>query len=328
MLELSDLTVKYGTGPSQLTAVDGVSLTVPRGGTLGLVGESGSGKSTLGRAVVGLLPLAGGTMALDGDDCSATKARNAVAFRRRVQMVFQDPHASLNPRMAVGTLMQEALTLRQRQRGREARQEARRILDLVGLPANALARYPHEFSGGQRQRVAIARALAIQPEVIVMDEVTSALDVSVQATILNLLRDLQQQFQLAYLFISHDLSVIGAMSEAVAVMYLGRIVEQGPREAIFANPRHPYTRALLESVPRFGQPPAAAVVSGDLPDPRKPPRGCRFHTRCPVGPLARPERQVCLERDPQAIAARQPQRAACHFAAESSPSDAQLLRGA
>jgi peptide/nickel transport system ATP-binding protein len=315
VLELRDLTVKYGSGHDVLVAVDSVSLTVPSGGTVGLVGESGSGKSTIARAIVGLLPVAGGAIVLDGKDHTGHKSRSDPAYRRRVQMVFQDPYSSLNPRMTVGEALGEALTMRGVARG-QRRAEALRALELVGLGESALARYPHQFSGGQRQRIAIARALAVRPEVVVMDEVTSALDVSVQATILNLLKDLQRELGLSYLFISHDLSVVGVMSDRVAVMYLGRLVEFSETEGLFQAPKHPYTQALIGSVPRFAQERLRAPLSGDLPDPRRPPPGCRFHTRCPIGPVNRPERTICREQDPQEIAGEKPHRAACHFAGE------------
>jgi peptide/nickel transport system ATP-binding protein len=308
--------VKFGTGADTLTAVDGVTLQVPRGGTLGLVGESGSGKSTVAKAIVGLLPIAGGEIRLDGVDHTSHRARNSPVYRRRVQMVFQDPHSSLNPRMTVEAALLEAVGRRGRMPRSERRQEILRVLELVGLGPSALARYPHEFSGGQRQRIAIARALSVKPELIVMDEVTSALDVSVQATILNLLRSLQDELELSYLFISHDLAIVGLMSDVSAVMYLGRLVERTQTEELFVEPRHPYTRALIASVPRFGEPRLHVPVRGDLPDPRHPPTGCRFHTRCAVGPLHRPERQICREVDPQTIAPEMPHAAACHFALE------------
>ena len=315
MLEVEDLTVRYGAGRDTLVAVDAVSLALPAGGTLGLVGESGSGKSTVARAIVGLLPVAGGSIRLDGVDHTSARARNGRAYRRRVQMVFQDPYASLNPRMTVESALGEAVARRPEFGGRDSRRgEVLRVLDLVGLPASSLSRYPHQFSGGQRQRIAIARALAVGPDVVVMDEVTSALDVSVQATILNLLRDIQRELGLSYLFISHDLAVVGRVSDSVAVMYLGRVVERAESTDLFAAPKHPYTRALLQSVPRFESSRVQAPIGGDLPDPRHPPAGCRFHTRCPVGPLHRPERQICVERDPQSIAAEMPNEAACHFA--------------
>jgi peptide/nickel transport system ATP-binding protein len=313
MLQLRDLVVSYGSGQDRLAAVDRVTLDVPERGTLGLVGESGSGKSTIGRAVVGLVRVAGGQILLDGQDCTSERKRDRPEFRRRVQMVFQDPFASLNPRMSIGETIAEALARRGVGRGARAA-EISRVLGLVGIGSGALARYPHQFSGGQRQRIAIARALAMQPDVIIMDEVTSALDVSVQAQILNLLRELQKELGVAYLFISHDLSVIGVMSDWVAVMYLGQIVEQAPSERLFRRPMHPYTQSLIRSIPLFAQERLPAPLRGDLPDPRNPPPGCHFHTRCPVGPLNDPERTICIEVDPHTIAGTQPNRAACHFA--------------
>jgi peptide/nickel transport system ATP-binding protein len=313
MLQISDLVVRYGFGSDALTAVDRVTLDVPQGGTLGLVGESGSGKSTIGRAIVGLVPVAGGRILLDGVDFTPQRKRNRPEFRRRVQMVFQDPFSSLNPRMSIRETIGEALARRGVARSAR-RAEVRHALELVGLGESAMARYPHQFSGGQRQRIAIARALAMRPDVIVMDEVTSALDVSVQAQILNLLRDLQRELGVSYLFISHDLSVIGATSDVVAVLYLGQIVEQGASEALFARPSHPYTQALIRAVPKFATARAPAPLTGDLPDPRNPPPGCHFHTRCPVGPLNHPERTICVEVDPHTVASGQPNRAACHFA--------------
>jgi oligopeptide/dipeptide ABC transporter ATP-binding protein len=290
---------------------------VPRGGTLGLVGESGCGKSTVAKAIVGLVPIARGEILLDGVDYSDGRKRDALEFRRRVQMIFQDPYSSLNPRMTAGDMVREALATRGLRSGADRRAEAARIFNLVGLPSRALERYPHQFSGGQRQRIAIARALAVGPEVIVNDEVTSALDVSVQATILNLLKDLQLELKLSYLFISHDLSSVWAMSDAVSVMYLGRIVETAKTEDLFTAPEHPYTKALIASVPQLGVARKPAPLSGDLPDPRTPPSGCRFHTRCPIGPTLHPERKVCVERDPQAEVGARRHAAACHFAGPS-----------
>jgi peptide/nickel transport system ATP-binding protein len=317
-LELRDVTVRYGSGDGALTAVDRIDLDVPERGTLGLVGESGCGKSTLARALVGLVPIAGGTVRLDGDDVTPARARGTRAFRRRVQLIFQDPYSSLNPRMRVGDALAEAVAQRGVRRSLRAA-EALRLLDLVGLPRTALERYPHQFSGGQRQRVAIARALAVGPELVINDEVTSALDVSVQANILNLLRDLQRELGLSYVFISHDLSTVRYMSDAVAVMYLGTIVENAATDELFRAPRHPYTQALIASIPRLGQARRSAPLPGELPDPRHPPAGCRFHTRCPIGPLVRPDRTICLEIDPQTIATTKEHRAACHFAGDAQP---------
>src|SRR5579864_5793247 len=246
-LECTSVRVFYGRSTDGLMAVDGVSLAVPKHGTLGLVGESGCGKSTLARALVGLAPLTAGEVALDGESLSTSKALRSPAYRSRVQMIFQDPSTSLNPRMRIIDQLSEALMLARsgrRSRGERAKR-AEELLSLVGMPQSALDRYPHEFSGGQRQRIAIARALAVEPAVILADEMTSSLDVSVQATILNLMRELQRELHLSYLFISHDLSTVRYMSDQVAVMYLGRIVEAAPVDQLFAEPRHPYTRALM-----------------------------------------------------------------------------------
>ena len=313
-LELKGVRVCYGTGRNAVIAVDGIDLALKAGETLGLVGESGCGKSTVARAIVGLVPLTAGKLLLEGRDFSRSRKRNSQEFRHRVQMIFQDPYSSLNPRMSVKEMLDEALSRAPGSRRSKRRAEALELLDLVGLPASVLDRYPHQFSGGQRQRLAIARALALRPDVIVTDEVTSALDVSVQGTILNLLRDLQRQLGLSYIFISHDLSTVRYMSDRVSVMYLGRLVETAKTEHVFRNPSHPYTEALIASIPQIGHARKPALLSGDLPDPRNPPRGCRFHTRCPVGPLYRPERTICVESDPQAIAPDRRHESACHFA--------------
>jgi oligopeptide/dipeptide ABC transporter ATP-binding protein len=310
LLEVSGLTVRYGEGGKAFTAVDGVDLVVPQSGTLGLVGESGCGKSTIARAVLGLTPVAAGRVLIDGSDY--TQRRNSRAYRRTVQMVFQDPYASLNPRMTVNEVLREALSIRGVARAK-AQKEAEATLDMVGLPRTALGRYPHQFSGGQRQRIAIARALAVGPEVLVLDEATSSLDVSAQATILRLLRSLQRELKLSYLFISHDLSVVRHMSDTVSVMYLGRIVENGNVGELVSAPRHPYTTALIESIPQLTSGPKTDHIVGDLPDPRHPPAGCRFHTRCPIGPLVHPDRLICMQQDPQQIARTQDHHAACHF---------------
>lgn len=313
-LELRGVRVSYGSGRNALTAVDGIDLSVETGKTIGLVGESGCGKSTLARAIVGLVPIAAGTILLDGQDYSETARRNSTYFRRRVQMIFQDPYSSLDPRMRVDQMLNEALSRVQGSRRSNRRQEALELLDLVGLSASALDRYPHQFSGGQCQRLAIARALALRPDVIINDEVTSALDVSVQGTILNLLRDLQRRLDLSYIFISHDLSTVRFMSDHVSVMYLGRLVETAETNEIFNRPSHPYTEALIGSIPQIGHARKQAPLPGDLPDPRNPPRGCRFHTRCPIGPISKPERTICVETDPQMVASTNVHAAACHFA--------------
>jgi peptide/nickel transport system ATP-binding protein len=314
-LELQNVTVRYGTGRHALTAVDGIDLSIGAGETLGLVGESGCGKSTVARAIVALVPISGGKLLVDGQDYSATRTRETPAFRRRVQMIFQDPYSSLNPRMSIGEMLDEALALADESRRSGRRGQALELLDMVGMPASSLGAYPHQFSGGQRQRLAIARALAVKPELILHDEVTSALDVSVQGSILNLLHDLQRQLNLSYLFISHDLSTVRYMSDRMAVMYLGRIVETTETPALFRQACHPYTSALISSIPQVGRPRSGAPLSGEIPDPRHPPRGCRFHSRCPVGPMVDPTRVVCVESDPQLIAAEKCHRAACHFAA-------------
>jgi len=274
------------------------------------VGESGCGKSSVARAIVGLAPIAQGHLLLDGIDYTQRRQRGSREFRRRVQLIFQDPYSSLNPRMTAGEMIGEALAIR----GELRKAEAMRILNLVGLPPGSLDRYPHQFSGGQRQRIAIARVLAVGPEVIICDEVTSGLDVSVQATILNLSRRLQSELGLSYLFISHDLATVRFMSDVISVMYLGRIVETAPTERLFWASEHPYTKALLASVPEVGAHHRPAPLTGEIPNPRRPPTGCRFHTRCPDGPMAFPDRTVCIAADPQMIAPTRKHQAACHFA--------------
>jgi peptide/nickel transport system ATP-binding protein len=265
-------------------AVDGVSFSIDKGETLALVGESGCGKSTVGRVILRLFPLTAGQVILDGrriDDLSAAALR---PLRRRIQVVFQDPFASLNPRLRVRDILAEPIrNFRLAKSSADLAARLARLIDIVGLPRDSLTRFPHEFSGGQRQRIGIARALAAEPDLIVCDEAVSALDVSVKAQIVNLLADLQRDLGLAMLFISHDLAVVEYMTHRVAVMYLGRIVELGPKRAIFAAPRHPYTKALLSAVPRPDPTvtPNRIVLKGDVPSPANPPKGCRFHTRCP-----------------------------------------------
>ena len=317
-LELRGLVVRYGARGDSFAAVDGIDLALPERSTVGIVGESGCGKSTIARALVALVPLAAGEVFLDGVDRSKQRSRSSRDFRRRVQMVFQDPYASLNPRATVREMLYEILADVAELNSGDRHSRARDVLDMVGLPTTSLERYPHQFSGGQRQRIAIARALAVGPEVIVHDEVTSSLDVSVQATILNLLRDLQRDLGLSYVFISHDLATVRYMSDSIAVMYLGRFVETAARDELLSNPQHPYTRALIDSIPTFGARRKAAPLSGDLPDPRRPPPGCRFSSRCPVGPRFEPSRTICREQDPQVDAANRPHRAACHFGGEQS----------
>jgi oligopeptide/dipeptide ABC transporter ATP-binding protein len=304
-LRFEDVTVRFGS----LTAVDGVNLTVPAGAVVGLVGESGSGKSTLARASVGLTPTTGGRILLAGEPVPHRG-------RRPVQLVFQDPYSSLDPRMTVGSSIAETLPSSLR-RGAGRRAEVARLLELVGLPADRADRYPEELSGGQRQRVALARALAGEPEVIIADEITSSLDVSIQGAVLNLVRDLQRRLRLSILFISHDLAVVRYVSDHLAVMYLGRIVEYGPAAGVLADPQHPYTRELLAAV-SSAEPPDSEFAGAEPADPHHPPPGCRFHPRCPVGPLVHTEREICLDTEPDPIGRRH--RAACHFAAVTQPS--------
>ena len=317
-LETRGLTVRFGRGHRRLTAVDGVDLLVPERAVVGLVGESGSGKSTLGRAVVGLAPIASGEILLDGRPVAARRSWRRADARRQVQLVFQDPFASLNPRMSVGDAIAEALIVH-RQAGRSDRPtRVREYLELVHLDPDLAGLFPESLSGGQRQRVAIARALAAGPDVLIADEITSSLDVSVQSAVLNLVRELQSRLGISILFISHNLATIRYVSDVIAVMYLGRIVEVGPTEAVVADPQHPYTRALLAAVPRLGGElgveGSASIDTAEPADPHDPPPGCHFHPRCPIGPVVNPGRQVCLEQDPIAVAASKRHRAACHFA--------------
>jgi peptide/nickel transport system ATP-binding protein/oligopeptide transport system ATP-binding protein len=318
VLEVRDLVKHYsvggsffGRGRKQLRAVDGVSFSIGRGETLGLVGESGCGKSTVGKAVLRLVEPTSGHISLEGEEITGLGSAALLDRRKRMQVIFQDPYSSLNPRMTAGEIVQEPLInfgigSRAEQRNRVAMLFAR-----VGLRPDQRANYPHEFSGGQRQRLGIARALALGPSVIIGDEPVSALDVSVQAQVINLMMDLQQEFGLSYLFVAHDLGVVEHISHRVAVMYLGKIVEIAARAALFETPRHPYTEALLAAVP-VSHPRARrarTVLTGDVPSPINPPSGCRFHTRCPIA-VAR-----CRQEEPPLVVDASGHGVACHLRA-------------
>ena len=295
-------------------AVDGVSFAITRGQTLGLVGESGCGKSTTGRAILRLIEPDAGRVTIDGEDVLALGARGLRTLRRQMQIVFQDPYGSLNPRMTVRQTLAEPLAIHRIANGSDAERRVAALLEEVGLDPGFGRSYPHELSGGQRQRVGIARALSVEPQFLVLDEPVSALDVSVQAQVLNLLADLQQRRRLTYLFIAHDLAVVKHIADQVAVMYLGRLVERAPASALYAAPRHPYTISLLSAVP-VPDPTAQRqriVLAGDVPSPAHPPPGCPFHPRCP-----HPKKNARCRTEPPALREVAPgQLAACHFAEE------------
>lgn len=293
-------------------AVDGVSFSIARGQTLGLVGESGSGKTTIGRTIVRLYKPTHGQILLENQDLAQLKGEQLRQVRRRVQMVFQDPYASLNPRFTIGSLIAEPMHIYNLGSKSEIRDKTAELLRVVGLRPEYIDRYPHEFSGGQRQRIAVARALSINPEFVIADEPVSALDVSVRAQVLNLLQRLQRQFNLTYLFISHDLSVVRHVADRIAVMYLGKIVELADRDQLYTAPKHPYTKALLSAVPipdpKLEKKRQRTILSGDLPSPINIPSGCRFHTRCPIA------QQICREVEPVFEAKEGSEHyAACHF---------------
>ncbi|HEX5840402.1 MAG TPA: oligopeptide/dipeptide ABC transporter ATP-binding protein [Anaerolineales bacterium] len=293
-------------------AVDGVSFDIKRGETLGLVGESGCGKSTTGRTILQLYRPTAGAVTFEGVDLVHLKGEDLRKMRRKMQMIFQDPYASLNPRMTVADIVGEPLVVHNVATGREIEERVKHLLDLVNLNPSFAGRYPHEFSGGQRQRIGVARALALQPSFIICDEPISALDVSIQAQVVNLLEELQEQFNLTYLFIAHDLSMVRHISDRVAVMYLGVLVELASRDDLYTQPLHPYTRALLSAVP-IPDPIADAkrervILKGDVPSPANPPSGCRFRTRCPIA------EGVCAESRPDFREIKPGHFVACFFA--------------
>ena len=317
LLEVRDLTKHFavrkglfGRTTGHVRAVDGVSFTIDRGETLGLVGESGCGKSTTGKTLLKLLEPDGGSILFDGSDITGFDRKRMAGVRRDLQVIFQDPYSSINPRATAGGYVGEPLRIHGLARGREALARVAELFEHVGLRPEHMRRYPHEFSGGQRQRLAVARALSLNPRLIVADEAVSALDVSIQASVINLLKDLQQELGLAYLFIAHDIGVVEHISHRVAVMYLGKLVELADRKTLFTSPQHPYTQALLSAVPipnprlRRGQ---RLLLKGDVPSPINPPSGCRFHTRCPFA------EDRCRVEEPKLRELNPGQLAACHL---------------
>jgi oligopeptide transport system ATP-binding protein len=318
LLEVRDLVkhfpIKHGVifdhEVGRVRAVDGVTFTVREGETLGLVGESGCGKSTLCRSVLQLIPPTSGSVRFDGTELAGRGPRSMRPLRREMQMIFQDPYASLNPRQRVGQIVGTPMRIHGLAQGEDLKRQVNELLERVGLGPEHYNRFPHEFSGGQRQRIGIARALALRPKLIIADEPVSALDVSIQAQIINLLEDLQDDFKLTYIFVAHDLGVIRHVSDRIAVMYLGKIVELGSAEEVYSNPIHPYTLSLLSALP-IPDPHANArrqqiVPEGDLPSPANPPPACRFHTRCPY------RTEICTEVEPKLVDYGRGHWAACH----------------
>jgi len=306
-------------------AIDGVDFGIKRGETLGLVGESGSGKTTVGRVILRLTPATKGTVRFEGRDVGAMGSTELRNVRKEMQIIFQDPYASLNPRMTVGDIIREPLGIHHIATGKAAEERAQELLRIVGLQPYHANRYPHEFSGGQRQRIGIARALAVDPKFIVCDEPVSALDVSIQAQVINLLQELQQKLGLTYLFIAHDLSVVRHISNRVAVMYVGKIVEIADRDQLYANPLHPYTQALLSAIPipdpAIERRRKRIILTGDIPSPVNPPSGCRFHTRCPVA------FDRCKTEIPAFIQYDRGHQAACHWVEENGGTAPDLTAG-
>lgn len=295
-----------------LKAVDGVNITVKEGETLGIVGESGCGKSTLGRVILNLLEPTEGEVHFKGENIQSYKGKKLQMFRKDIQLIFQDPYASLNPRRNIKSIIMEPMKIFKIPK-QEREERLARLLETVGIIPSAKYKYPHEFSGGQRQRIGIARALALEPKIIVCDEPVSALDVSIQAQIINLLEDLQDKLGLTYIFIAHDLSVINHISDRVAVMYLGEIVEEGNVDDIYSSPKHPYTQALLSSIPEpsLKNKTKKIILKGDLPSPSRPPQGCKFHTRCPYA------KNICKIKKPLLKnVSLKGQKTACHFVEE------------
>ncbi len=308
LISASDLKTHYKTRDGLLRSVDGVDLVVERGETVGLVGESGCGKSTLGKTLLRLVDPTEGRIEFKGEDITSLDQGRLRNVRKSIQMIFQDPFASLNPRHTIGEILEAPLIVHKAGSKPERRRTVASIIAKVGLPADAINRYPHEFSGGQRQRIGIARALLLNPDLIVCDEPVSALDLSIQAQILNLLVEMKKEFGLSYLFISHDLSVVRYFCDRVLVMYLGRIVESADNETLWSDPRHPYTRALMAAVPDPSRPRQAAPLGGDLPSPSNIPSGCRFHTRCSLAT------ELCRVTEPEFRTIKPGHQVACHVA--------------